>query len=133
MNEYKIKPVFEQSAQAIKLPQFFIRLPSDGGFFDTRDEWHKLAKENLRSNFVLANLDATVNFTAIEADVYAVDAEKIGKGESAPAFKAVKKTEKNASTASSRVSHQRVRSLLLSDDFFNMIGKIRSIRLKTTM
>lgn len=58
------------------------------------NEWHKLAKENLLSDFVLTNLDATVNFTAIDSDVYAVDAEDIGKGESAPAFKAVKKAEK---------------------------------------
>ena len=36
-----------------------------------------------------ANLDATVNFSAIDADVYSVDAEDIGKGESAPAFKVV--------------------------------------------
>lgn len=94
MNEHKMKPMFEASAQAIKLPQFFIKLPSDGGFFETADEWHKLAKENLLSDFVLTNLDATVSFAAIEADVYAVDAEEIGKGESAPAFKAIKKAEK---------------------------------------
>lgn len=94
MNEHKMKPMFEESAQAIQLPQFFIKLPSDGGFFDTGDVWHKLAKENLLSNFMLANLDATVNFTAIESDIYLVDAEEIGKGESAPAFKAVKKAEK---------------------------------------
>ncbi|PZQ96454.1 MAG: RNA helicase, partial [Flavobacterium psychrophilum] len=52
MNEHKIKPMFEQSVQAVKLPQFFIKVPSDGGFFDAGDEWHKLAKENLLSNFV---------------------------------------------------------------------------------
>lgn len=94
MNVHKIKPIFEESARAIQLPQFFIKLPLDGGFFDVDDEWHKLAKENLLSNFVLANLDATINFTAIQSDVYAVDAEEIGNGESAPAFKAVKKVEK---------------------------------------
>ncbi|MNJ94515.1 Type III restriction enzyme, res subunit [compost metagenome] len=94
MNEHKMKPMFEDSAAAVMLPQFFLKLPSEGGFFDTGDEWHKLAKENLLSDFVLANLDATVNFTAIESDVYAVDSEDIGNGESAPAFKAVKKIEK---------------------------------------
>lgn len=95
MNEHKLKPIFEESAKAIKLPQFFVKLLSDGGFFDTGDEWHKLAKENLLSNFVLANLDATINFTAIESDVYAVDAEDIGNGESALSFKAVKKEQKD--------------------------------------
>ncbi len=94
MNEHKMKPMFEDSAAAVLLPQFFLKLPSAGGFFESGDEWHKLAKENLLSDFVLANLDATVNFTAIDSDVYSVDAEEIGKGESAPAFKAVKKAEK---------------------------------------
>lgn len=94
MNEHKIKPIYEELAKAIQLPQFFIRLPSDGGFFSSDEEWYKLSKENLLSNFVLGNLDATISFTAIESDVYAVDAEEIGKGESAPAFKAVKKAEK---------------------------------------
>ena len=94
MNEHKMKPMFEASAQGILLPQFFLKLPSEGGFFEASDEWHKLAKENLLTDFVLANLDATVNFSAIDADVYSVDAEDIGRGESAPAFKVVKKAEK---------------------------------------
>lgn len=123
MNEHKIKPVFEESAQAIKLPQFFVKLPSDGGFFDTGDEWHKLAKENLLSNFVLANLDATINFTAIESDVYAVDAEDIGNGESALAFKAVKKEQKerfNSIIKSQPVSGQ-VTSIV--GRLFGLLGK----------
>jgi type III restriction enzyme len=73
---------------------FFLKLPSAGGFFESSDEWHKLAKENLLSDFVLANLDSTLNFTAIDSDVYSVDAEDIGKGESSLAFKPVKKAEK---------------------------------------
>lgn len=123
MNEHKMKPMFEDSAQAIQLPQFFIKLPSDGGFFDTGDEWHKLAKENLLSNFVLANLDASVNFTAIEADVYAVDAEEIGKGESAPAFKAVKKAEKERlnSIIKSQPPSGQVTSIV--GRLFSLLGK----------
>jgi type III restriction enzyme len=123
MNEHKMKPMFEQSAQAFQLPQFFIKLPSDGGFFDTGDEWHKLSKENLLSNFVLANLDATVNFTAIEADVYAVDAEEIGKGESAPAFKAVKKAEKERlnSIIKSQPPSGQVTSIV--GRLFSLLGK----------
>jgi len=123
MNEHKIKPVFEESAQAIKLPQFFVKLPSDGGFFDTGDEWHKLAKENLLSNFVLANLDATINFTAIESDVYAVDAEDIGNGESALAFKAVKKEQKERfnSIIKSQPASGQVTSIV--GRLFGLLGK----------
>lgn len=123
MNEHKMKPMFEESAQALQLPQFFVKLPSDGGFFDTGDEWHKLAKENLLSNFVLANLDATVSFTAIEVDVYAVDAEEIGKGESAPAFKAVKKAEKERlnSIIKSQPPSGQVTSIV--GRLFSLLGK----------
>jgi type III restriction enzyme len=123
MNEHKIKPIFEASAKTIELPQFFIKLPSDGGFFDSGDEWHKLAKENLLSNFVLANLDATINFTAIESDVYKVDAEEIGNGESAPSFTVVKKAEKEKlnSIIKSQQTSGQITSIV--GRLFSLIGK----------
>lgn len=123
MNEHKMKPIFEASAKAIELPQFFIKLPSDGGFFDSGDEWHKLSKENLLSNFVLANLDATINFTAIESDVYKVDAEDIGNGESAPSFTVVKKAEKEKlnSIIKSQPTSGQITSIV--GRLFSLIGK----------
>lgn len=123
MNEHKMKPIFEASAKAIELPQFFIKLPSDGGFFDSGEEWHKLAKENLLSNFVLANLDATINFTAIESDVYKVDAEEIGNGESAPSFTVVKKAEKEKlnSIIKSQPTSGQITSIV--GRLFGLIGK----------
>ena len=123
MNEHKMKPIFEASAKAIELPQFFIKLPSDGGFFDSGDEWHKLAKENLLPNFVLANLDATINFTAIESDVYKVDAEDIGNGESAPSFTVVKKAEKEKlnSIIKSQPTSGQITSIV--GRLFSLIGK----------
>ncbi|MBS0309667.1 MAG: RNA helicase, partial [Proteobacteria bacterium] len=123
MNEHKMKPIFDELAKAIQLPQFFIKLPSDGGFFDIGDEWHKLAKENLLSNFVLANLDATINFTAIESDVYKVDAEEIGNGESAPSFTVVKKAEKEKlnSIIKSQPTSGQITSIV--GRLFSLIGK----------
>lgn len=123
MNEHKMKPIFETSAKAIELPQFFIKLPSDGGFFDSGDEWHKLAKENLLPNFVLANLDATINFAAIESDVYKVDAEEIGNGESAPSFTVVKKAEKEKlnSIIKSQPTSGQITSIV--GRLFGLIGK----------
>lgn len=123
MNEHKMKPIFEASAKAIELPQFFIKLPSDGGFFDSGDEWHKLAKENLLPNFVLANLDATINFAAIESDVYKVDAEEIGNGESAPSFTVVKKAEKEKlnSIIKSQPTSGQITSIV--GRLFSLIGK----------
>lgn len=123
MNEHKMKPIFEELAKAIQLPQFFIKLPSDGGFFDSGDEWHKLAKENLLSNFVLANLDATINFNAVESDVYKVDAEEIGNGESAPSFTVVKKAEKEKlnSIIKSQPTSGQITSIV--GRLFSLIGK----------
>jgi type III restriction enzyme len=123
MNEHKMKPIFEASAKAIKLPQFFIKVPSDGGFFDSGDEWHKLARENLLSNFVLANLDATINFSAIESDVYKVDAEDIGNGESSPSFTVVKKAEKEKlnSIIKSQPTSGQITSIV--GRLFGLIGK----------
>ena len=120
MNEHKMKPMFEVSAQAIQLPQFFLKLPSEGGFFESSEEWHKLAKENLLTDFVLANLDATVNFSAIDADVYSVDAEDIGKGESAPAFKVVKKAEKE------KLNHI-IKSQAPSGQVTSIVGRLFSL------
>lgn len=123
MNEHKMKQKFEESAKEMQLPQFFIKLPSDGGFFDNGDEWHKLAKENLLSNFVLANLDATINFTAIESDVYKVDAEEIGNGESAPSFTVLKKAEKEKlnSIIKSQPTSGQITSIV--GRLFSLIGK----------
>ena len=123
MNEHKMKPMFETSAKAIQLPQFFIKLPSEGGFFESSDEWHKLAKENLLTDFVLANLDATVNFSAIDSDVYTVDAEDIGKGESAPAFKAVKKSEKEKLNQIIKSQAQSGQVASIVARLFSLIGK----------
>lgn len=125
MNEHKMKPMFKTSAQAIELPQFFLRLPSEGGFFEASEAWHKLAKENLLTDFVLANLDATVNFSAIDADVYSVDAEDIGNGESAPAFKVVKRAEKE------KLNHI-IKSQPLSGQVTSIVGRLFSLLGKNT-
>lgn len=105
------------------LPQFFLKSPSAGGFFESSDEWHKLTKENLLSNFVLANLDATVNFTVIDSDVYAVDAEEIGQGESSLAFKPVKKAEKEKLNhiIKSQPPSGRITSIVAR--LFSLVGK----------
>ncbi|MEY4980135.1 MAG: hypothetical protein RLZZ352_2405 [Pseudomonadota bacterium] len=123
MNDHKMKPIFEESAKAIQLPQFFIKLPSDGGFFDSGDQWHKLSKENLLSHFLLANLDATINFTVIESDVYKIDAQDIGNGESAPSFSVVKKAEKERlnSIIKNQPTSGQVTSIL--NRLFELIGK----------
>ena len=77
----------------------------------------------MQSDFVLANLDATVNFTAIDSDVFSVDAVDIGKGESAPAFKEVKRAEKEKLNhiIKSQPSTGQVTSIV--GRLFDLIGK----------
>jgi type III restriction enzyme len=72
---------------------------------------------------VLANLDATINFTAIESDVYKVDAEEIGNGESAPSFTVVKKAEKEKlnSIIKSQPTSGQITSIV--GRLFSLIGK----------
>jgi type III restriction enzyme len=123
MNEQKMKSIFQKSTQHILLPQFFIKVQCEGGFFESDTEWHKVAKENLLSDFVLANLDATLNFNALEAEIFAVDAEEVGDGESAPSFKAIQWEENKALTRiiNSQSSEGQIKSIV--HRLFSFIGK----------
>lgn len=123
MHEYKMKPMFEDSAKSFQLPQFFLKLPSDGGMFDPADQWCKLAKENLLSAFVLKNLDATVSFSTVGTDIYEVDAENIGEGESVLAFKAVKKAEKEKLNQIIKNQSTATRLKSITERLFSLIGK----------
>ncbi|KLR57308.1 DEAD/DEAH box helicase [Diaphorobacter sp. J5-51] len=123
MNQHRMKPMFEASAKAIALPQFFLKVQTNGGFFDSSAEWLPLSKDNLLSGFVLANLDATMNFAAVEADVYKVDSEEIGNGQSAVQFKAIKKAEKDKfnQAIKGQTPAGQLRSIV--DRLFSLLGK----------
>lgn len=123
MNEHRIKPIFEVSTQELKLPQFFQKLPSESGFFGSSNEWHKLSKEDLLSEFVLENRDATVSFSTISPDIYTVDAEDIGQGESVPAFKAVKKAEKEKLNQIIKNQSPAGQVVSIVERLFDLIGK----------
>lgn len=123
MNQHKIKPMFEASAQAIQLPQFFQKVSLEGGFFEQEDEWQLLAKEHLLESFVLAQLDASINFAAIESEMYVVDVEDIGKGESAPAFKAVKKVEKDRLNQIIKSQPTSGQVVSIVERLFSLLGK----------
>lgn len=93
MNKQRMKPNFAESASAIALPQFFQKVQT-GGFFGDDEQWQKLSKNDLLSCFVLANLDANVVFDAVDSEIYQVDLNDIGNGESSVDFKALEKTQK---------------------------------------
>mgnify|MGYP000873734457 CR=1 FL=1 len=123
MNQHRMKPMFEASAKEITLPQFVLKVQTDGGFFDSSAQWLPLSKDNLLSGFVLANLDATMNFAAVDADVFRVDAEDTGDGQSAVQFRAIKKAEKDKfnQVIKGQSPAGQVRSIV--DRLFSLLGK----------
>ena len=123
MNAHKMKPNFLESAKRIQLPQFFVKVDVDGGFFESNQQWQMLSRENLLSDFVLANLDASINFDDVDSEVFAVDAHDIGHGDSSIEFTAVKKKQKEKlnSIIRSQTEDGQVMSMVVR--LFDLIGK----------
>ncbi len=93
MNKYPIKEVFLEEARAIRLPQFFIRIPA-GGFFDKEETLTLLESDNLLKDFRLGTCDTSVNFTGIDNEAYQVDLEKTGEDDYRPSFKKIDSRQK---------------------------------------
>ena len=66
----------------------------NGGFFEENQQWQLLGRENLLSDFVLKNLDASISFNDVDVEIYSVDARDIGGGDSNVDFSSIKKREK---------------------------------------
>lgn len=88
MNKYPIKEIFFDEAKAIRIPQFFIRLPA-GGFFEEAEKLALLEKENLLQAFRLNTCDTAINFTGVDVEAYQIDLEETGKEDSRPSYKKI--------------------------------------------
>lgn len=87
MNRHQVKDIFRDTALAVRLPQFFIRV-ENGGFFDEEQPFQLFEREELLKNFRLSQGDATISFEDVDTEVYRVDLEKLGHDNYAPrAFK----------------------------------------------
>jgi type III restriction enzyme len=87
MNRHQIKDLFRDEAQAVRLPQFFIRV-QNGGFFDSDQPFQLFEREELLKEFRLSQCDAAISFEDVETEVYRIDLEQLGIGDYAPrAFK----------------------------------------------
>lgn len=93
MNRYPIKEVFLEEARAIRLPQFFIRVPA-GGFFDDAETLTLLESDNLLKDFRLGTCDTSVNFTGIDNEAYQIDLEQTGTDDYRPSFKKIDSRQK---------------------------------------
>lgn len=87
MNRHKVKDIFRDEALAVRLPQFFIKVPN-GGFFAEDQPFQLFEREELLKEFRLSQADATISFEDVETEVYRVDLEQLGDENYAPrAFK----------------------------------------------
>lgn len=87
MNRHAMKEVFAEEAAKIRLPQFFQKVESEGGFFDEGEVHILLEPNELLTDFELSRCDIDITFGAVDTDVYAVDVEKIGEGDYQASFK----------------------------------------------
>ena len=74
VNMISMKAEFKAQAQAIRLPQFFIKIPKLS-FFGKGDEKEPLNYANLLGEFDLRKQSVEIDFDAIETDLYEVDIE----------------------------------------------------------
>lgn len=87
MNRHKVKDIFRDEALAVRLPQFFIKVPNSG-FFAEDQPFQLFEREELLKEFRLSQTDATISFEDVETEVYRVDLEQLGDENYAPrAFK----------------------------------------------
>ena len=84
---YRMKDHFKEEAQMLKLPKFYIEITGAGNsLFDTESELVPLEQEYLLEDFRLSNQNAEINFSELESELYKVDLEESGKGQSTPSF-----------------------------------------------
>ena len=87
MNRHKIKELFREEVQALKLPQFFMKVES-GGWFEESETSQLFEREVLLKDFKLSQADTSIGFDDVETEMYRVDLEQMGTADYAPrAFK----------------------------------------------
>jgi type III restriction enzyme len=79
---YRIKDFFQDQAQQVILPQFYLKVPKNE-LFET-EELH-LEKENLLKGFALSKADTNIVFDNIISELYKVDLD-VTKNEHTPTF-----------------------------------------------
>lgn len=83
MNKHKIKDIFKEDAESLKIPQFFLRVAT-GGWFDDKNALQLLERDELLKNFKLSQADCNINFADVETEMYRVDLEMQGEQNYAP-------------------------------------------------
>ena len=82
---YSIKDIFNEQAEKINLPQFFIEVPTSQFNFGDDYKSNPLEKEDLLGGFPLSKADTNIAFDSITSELYKVDLDETKK-EHTPTF-----------------------------------------------
>lgn len=87
LKTYHIKAVFNDQADKINLPQFYMKVPASQFTFGGDDEYANvlLEKEDLLKGFQLSKQDTNIAFDSITSELYRVDLDETKK-EHTPTF-----------------------------------------------
>ncbi len=122
VNQENMKPIWVETVQQIKLPQFFRKVET-GGFFAKDEQWQQLESCHLLSGFVLATKDASFNFDDVPSEAYQVDIEEIGSAEVKASYTALAKTQKERLNKIIREQSDRTQVNSIVNRLFLLIGK----------
>jgi type III restriction enzyme len=81
---YSIKDIFQEQAEQINLPQFYLKVPAND-LFGQKEQELPLEKENLLQGFALSKADTNIPFDSITSELYKVDLDETKK-EHTPTF-----------------------------------------------
>jgi type III restriction enzyme len=87
MNKQLMKEIFAEGARGLRIPQFFIKIQSAGGFFEKGENLILLEPDELLKEFRLSQSDIDIQFDGGDTDTYAIDIESIGGEDYKPSFK----------------------------------------------
>lgn len=86
-NMQPMKEVFAETAKQLKLPQFFVKIQGNGGFFEEGETEVLLENDELLKDFKLSQADASIDFETVDSETYYVDLEKVSGEDYKPTFK----------------------------------------------
>ena len=86
---YNMKETFADKAKSVKLPQFYLKIPSNTLMLDEKDNFVLLSKETLLEDFKLSKEDNKINFESVESNIREIDLEKLKGDDYTPTIRHV--------------------------------------------
>jgi type III restriction enzyme len=122
MNQFYMRPAYQVEAEALRLPQFFLKT-TPKMFHDGHDV--PLNKENLSAGFCLTHEDIKISFDLSEENLYAIDIAT--SGEAVPNYKKMNQGEREYISKLMASSPPEQKKKKLSDILSNSIEQKHSM------